>query len=117
MKETNKTMLENKNNQEQIREHITEHITEKDFLEHFNNQEFELLSKWLVTTALEDISKTDIHPYLRVQAEQACESILMSDKHKNRSYEDFLRGAKLATKVIALAIPNTIEAYYNAITN
>ena len=106
-------MLENKNNQEQI----TEHITEKDFLVHFNNQEFELLSKWLVKTALEDISKTDIHPYLRVQAEQACESILMSNKHKNRSYEDFLRGAKLATKVVALAIPNSIEAYYKSITD
>ena len=91
----------------------TETITEKDFLAHFNNQEFELLSKWLVKTALEDINKTDIHPYLRVQAEQACEHILMSDKHKSRSYEDFLRGAKLATKVVALAIPNTIEAYYD----
>lgn len=105
-------MLEDTNNQDQIRENITE----KDFLAHFNNQEFELLSKWLVKTALEDISKTNIHPYLRVQAEQACESILMSDKHKNRSYQDFLRGAKLATKVIALAIPNSIDAYYRSIT-
>lgn len=91
----------------------TETISEKDFLTHFNNQEFELLSKWLVTTALEDISKTDIHPFLRVQAEQACASILMDNRHKNRSYQDFLRGAKLATKVVALAIPNRIEAYYD----
>ena len=105
-------MSENKNNQEGTRGNITE----KDFLVHFNNQEFELLSKWLVKTALEDISKTNIHPYLRIQAEQACESILMSDKHKNRSYEDFLRGAKLATKVVALAIPNSIDAYYHSIT-
>ena len=41
-------MLENINNQEQIRENITE----KDFLAYFNNQEFELLSKWLVKTAV-----------------------------------------------------------------
>ncbi len=95
---------------------MSENITEKDFLVHFSNKEFELLSKWLVQTALEDINKTNIHPFLRVQAEQACESILMNDKHQSRSYQDFLRGAKLATKVVALAVPNTMEAYYDVIT-